>query len=142
MAKTRLMFTLKLHEGTTRAFQGLTRLDNIRIARVLGTLSNGTYPHSRPTSADTDHSAFVHIAITYPAITTPHSTCEVAKTCMVGETGTHTIGPPRPIHLTILPVALPTGSLLFHPIERTLPARAASGARIVSPLNTSTRPRR
>jgi hypothetical protein len=115
-------------------------LGNVRIARVLGMLSHRSYTHSRHTSTDTDHNAFVHIAVLYPAITAPRNTCMVVKTCTTGETGTHTTSP-RPIRLTILLMALPTGSPLSYPIVPTPPAgglRGGPSAKGINPSLTTT----
>jgi hypothetical protein len=97
-------------------------LDNTRLPR---TPSNGTLPHSRHTSTDMDQNAFVHIAISYPAITSTCKTCESAMVFEIG-IGTHTVCPPRPSCLIIPPVALPTGFLLPHPIVPTPPVCAAA----------------
>jgi len=116
----------QLHKRTHIVLWGLTQiLDNIRPPCVPRTPLNGTLPHSRRTSTDMDQSAFAHIAISYPAITSPCKTCKTCKRAAVGETGTHTACPPRPIRLIILPVTPPTGLLLSHTVVPSPPVCAA-----------------
>ena len=87
--------------------------NNHHIAPVL-VRSNGIYPPSHLASTNMSHDAFVHTVTSYPIIIVLRNACKVARMCTVGETRTLTTSPRRPTRLTILLLALPTDSLLFH----------------------------